>query len=190
MNHHTLFLFVFTAITTSAYGQWVLMTSARNCSTAPYTVVGMNMNCIYTDGIYQKIECDGSFVTYADCYSSDCKSNCKTTFTQTLNQCNDGITIQCYPNAKPDYQKYLGDNYVVNHHYSDKKCEGDVISETAHSQQYCRGPASDFAFIYTCNNNTIEEHTYKTIGCWDTPVVELQEPVGQCSRYSHLWTCA
>lgn len=161
MKHHALYLFFLVCAVSSAFGQWVLQTSARNCSAMPYTVVGLNINCININGIYQKIECDSKTASYFECTSSDCSSGCKNIFTQHLNDCNNGVTVRCYPNAQPDYNKLLGNDYVLNSLYDDQSCEGDVITATAYSTSFCRGPSSNFNIMYTCQNNTVQQNVYR-----------------------------
>jgi hypothetical protein len=189
---HAQYIFIF-AVISSAYGQWLLQTNSRSCSSdLPYSATIMPMNCSDTGfQTYQKIDCDNnSFVNYYECYEAECSArSCKRIFTELQNQCNQyGITNICYPNSMPDYQKYFGKDYILHYRFSKPSCFGSVVDISVYQRDSCQIMSTNLSTVTTCNNNTVHMEWYRTDDCSGKPYTISSGEVGDCTDSSR-WAC-
>jgi hypothetical protein len=184
--------YVYLAIISSAYGQWLLQTNSRSCSSdLPYSATAMPMNCSDTAfHTFSKIDCENGLVKYYECFSADCSArSCKNIFTEQRNQCNQyGTTNICYPNSVPDYQKYFGKDYIMGYRFSKPSCFGSVIGISVYQRDSCQIMSTNMSTLATCNNNTVHMEWYRTDDCSGKPYTISSGEVGDCTDGSR-WAC-
>jgi hypothetical protein len=190
MQRNTILCFtVILSAISASYCAWLLKTTAGTCGAIPYSVHGINGNCILGPNGYQKITCDSTTAKTSYCSTALCNS-CQEVWTEQLGSCSGGVVTQCFPDVPP-FAKIVGTaSYITDSFYpSTINCSGEPSDVYAYPRDTCVNIYGDASFSMSCKNNMVMYYGYNTSTCSQAPSIQFPSGIPNVCGLSHYQQC-